>query len=97
MFECKFWISSDFILFFHKLDFSYIFSAGGPSCTVTSMLPGSMFSSSMEGTCYPVVACKGLKGIAIGSCGNGNVCCACKLNTFNIITYWLKWSKNFEN
>ena len=30
----------------------------------------------MEGSCYPTMACKSLKGIAIGSCGGGNACCA---------------------
>ena len=51
----------------------------GPACTVRSLVPGPvLLTSTMEGSCYPVIACKSLKGVAIGSCGAGNVCCVCK-------------------
>jgi hypothetical protein len=60
----------------------------GPPCTVRSLVPGPVvLTSSMEGSCYPTLACKGLKGVAIGSCGGGNMCCVCKqakqFNQFN--------------
>lgn len=51
----------------------------GPTCTVTSMIPGSSsVTSAMEGTCQSILACRGVGGVPIGKCGLANVCCICK-------------------
>lgn len=51
----------------------------GPTCTVTSMIPGSSsVTTAMEGTCQSILACRGIGGVPIGKCGLTNVCCICK-------------------
>ena len=51
----------------------------GPTCTVTSMIPGSAsVTTAMEGTCQSILACRGIGGVPIGKCGLANVCCICK-------------------
>ncbi|RWS05444.1 uncharacterized protein B4U79_04125, partial [Dinothrombium tinctorium] len=50
---------------------------GGPTCTVTSIIPGSPspFTSSMQGICHSIISCRALAGIPIGRCPATNVCC----------------------
>lgn len=50
----------------------------GPSCTVTSMIPGSPITTTMEGNCASILSCRGIGGIPIGKCGLANVCCVCE-------------------
>ncbi|KAI1299312.1 hypothetical protein HDE_03927 [Halotydeus destructor] len=53
------------------------FPPGGPTCTVTSLIPGTPMptTSSMSGSCQSVITCRGLGGVPIGKCGLANVCC----------------------
>ena len=57
-----------------------LLSSVGPTCTVTSLVPGTFqtIASSTEGTCHSALSCRTLGGVAIGRCGAGNVCCVCK-------------------
>ena len=50
----------------------------GPSCVVTSMIPGSPQTTSMQGNCASILTCRGIGGVPIGKCGLANVCCVCK-------------------
>ncbi|XP_074602257.1 uncharacterized protein LOC141855947 [Brevipalpus obovatus] len=67
---------------------------GGPTCTVTSLIPGtpSATTTSMMGTCYPALSCRTLGGVAIGRCGATNVCCVyprtCDANSAMNHTYF---------
>ena len=67
-----------FILLTQSLNVCQGSFLSGPTCTVTSMIPGSPQTTSMEGNCASILTCRGIGGVPIGKCGLANVCCVCE-------------------